>query len=70
MKPVPTAAEVEERLREASRLAGSLRPEDRLRTKIDLTGAGVSARLREASDLLALCRALGRAGAAHLPPTR
>ena len=55
-------AAVAARLRRASDLAGSLRPEDRLETKIDLTEAGVSRRLREASDLLDLCRALARAG--------
>lgn len=49
---------VELRLREASRLAGDLRPENRLDAKIDLSEAGVSRRLREASDLLDLCRAL------------
>jgi hypothetical protein len=57
-----TAAAIEARLREASRLAGSLRPEARLETKIDLTARGVERRLREASDLLELCRTLGRAG--------
>jgi hypothetical protein len=50
------------RLRTASRLAGSLRPERRLDTKIDLSAAGVARRLREASELLDLCRALARAG--------
>jgi hypothetical protein len=53
---------VEERLREASRLAGSLRIADRLSAKIDLTDAAVTARLREASDLLQLCLALAEAG--------
>jgi hypothetical protein len=47
---------VEARLREASRLAGSLRPESRLDTKLDLSGAAVAARLKEASDLLDLCQ--------------
>jgi hypothetical protein len=47
------------RLREASRLAGSLRPEARLETKIDMSPAAIAARLREASDLLELCRTLG-----------
>lgn len=61
--PAPGPAVIEARLREASRLAGSLRPEDRLATKIDLSAAAVSARLRDASDLYDLCRALGRAGA-------
>jgi hypothetical protein len=55
-----SAAAIERRLREASRLAGDLRPESRLETKIDLSGKGVAARLKEASDLLDLCRALGR----------
>jgi hypothetical protein len=57
-----SAAATDARLREASRLAGSLLPEDRLSTKIDLSGAAVARRLREASELLDLCRALGRAG--------
>ena len=56
------------RLREASRLAGSLRPEHRLATKIDLSGAGVAARLKEASDLLDLCRRLAAAGAQRASP--
>jgi hypothetical protein len=55
-------AAVEQRLREASRLAGSLRPEDRLKTKIDLGGPGVTARLKEASDLLDLCQSLRQSG--------
>ncbi len=55
-----SAAAVEARLRAASAMAGSLRPEDRLETKIDLSAQGVEARLRAASDLLELCRALGR----------
>jgi hypothetical protein len=60
-------AAIDGRLRQASRLAGSLRPEHRLATKIDLTGAAVARRLREASDLLDLCRALARAGASARP---
>jgi hypothetical protein len=55
-----TAAAIERRLREASDLAGSLRPEARLETKIDLSGSGVAKRLQEASDLLDLCRTLER----------
>ncbi len=55
-----SAGAVEARLREASALAGSLRPEDRLETKIDLSAKGVEARLRLASELLDLCRALAR----------
>lgn len=54
-------AAIDARLQEAGRLAGSLRPEERLTTKIDLSGAAIAARLREASDLLDLCRALARA---------
>jgi hypothetical protein len=53
-----SAQAIETRLREASRLAGSLRPEVRLETKIDLRGEAVARRLREASDLLELCRSL------------
>ena len=56
-----SAGAVESRLREASRLAGSLRPEHRLETKIDLRGPAVAARLREASELLDLCRVLASA---------
>ncbi|HEY8922808.1 MAG TPA: hypothetical protein VIU64_00435 [Polyangia bacterium] len=66
----PDPVLLEARLREASRLAGSLRPEDRLATKIDLSSTGVTARLREASDLLDLCRALARAGASAGPSAR
>ena len=58
-----SSSAIEARLREASRLAGSLRPEERLATKIGLTHADVARRLKEASDLLDLCRALARAGA-------
>jgi hypothetical protein len=53
-----SAEGIDARLREASRLAGSLRPEARLETKIDTSGPAVAARLKEASDLLDLCRAL------------
>ena len=49
---------IEARLREVSRLAGSLRPEARLQTKLDMRGPAVAARLREASDVLDLCRKL------------
>jgi hypothetical protein len=47
-------------LREVGRLVGSLRPEARLETKIDSSGPAVAARLKEASDLLDLCRVLSR----------
>lgn len=57
------AAAVAERLRQVSRLAGSLKPEHRLSTKIDLSAEGVAQRLREASDLLELCAKLAKAAA-------
>ncbi len=68
-----SARAIDERLREASRLAGALRPETRLDAKLDMTAAGVTARLKAASDLLELCRTL--AGARpdqndHDTPTR
>jgi hypothetical protein len=53
-----SADAIERRVRAASDLAGSLRPEDRLATKIDLSAKGVEARLRMASELLEACRAL------------
>lgn len=53
-----SANAVDARLREASRLAGPLRPEARLETKLDLSGRAVARRLQEASDLLELCRKL------------
>jgi hypothetical protein len=52
---------IEGRLREVSRIAGSLRPEDRLQGKLDLRPEAVTRRLREASDLLTLCQALSAA---------
>jgi hypothetical protein len=55
-----SAEAVDARLREASRIAGSLRPEARLETKIDTSGPAVAARLKQASDLLDLCCALSR----------
>ena len=65
-----SGAAVDSRVREASRLAGSLRPEHRLSTKIDLSGVGVARRLKEASDLLDLCRALASAGRVSGQPSR
>jgi hypothetical protein len=56
-----SADAIEARLRAAGDMAGSLRPEDRLETKIDLSTKGVEARLRMASDLLEACRMLKRA---------
>lgn len=55
-----SATAIATRLRAASDMAGSLRPEDRLATKIALSAAGVEARLRMASQLLDACRELGR----------
>lgn len=54
MSPDAVAA----RLRDASRLAGSLCAEARLKTKLDMGATAIAARLREASDLLELCREL------------
>jgi hypothetical protein len=64
MKVDLSAAAIEARLQEASRLAGAPRPENRLAAKIDLSGAAITVRLKGASELLEVCRALGRAGAA------
>ncbi len=57
----PTGEEVVARLREASRLS-DLRVETRLHGKLDMSPAGIAARLREASDLLALCMRLQQRG--------
>jgi hypothetical protein len=57
-----SAAGIDQRLREASARAGSLRAEHRLDTKIDLSAEGVARRLKEASDLLDLCRTLAGRG--------
>jgi hypothetical protein len=62
-----TASAIEARLRQASLLAGSLRPEARLETKIDLGGRAIAARLMEASNLLELCRTLARARPVYSP---
>jgi hypothetical protein len=57
-----SAAAIEARLKDASWRADPLVPEARLSAKIDLSGEGVASRLREASELLDLCRALAQAG--------
>jgi hypothetical protein len=57
-----SSAAIDQRLRQASRLAGSLRPEERLSTKIDLRPTAIASRLREAAELTALCRLLSAAG--------
>jgi hypothetical protein len=54
---------VDARLRRVSELAAPLSAETRLANKIDLSGAGVASRLKEASDLLELCQTLARMGA-------
>ncbi len=56
----PSGDAIFARLRAASDCAGSLHTDKRLDTKIDLSAAGVTRRLQEASDLLDLCRALAR----------
>lgn len=68
MKIDMSPAAVDARLRTASALAGSLRPGRRLETKIDLNGPAIARRLKDASDLLDLCRALARAGAQVASP--
>lgn len=62
-----SAVAIDARLRKASQLAGSLRPERRLETKIDMSATAVAARLRSASDLLDLCRALAGKGRPAAP---
>jgi hypothetical protein len=62
-----SAAAIEARLRQASQLAGSLRPEQRLETKLDMSATGVATRLKTASDLLDLCRTLARKGPPSVP---
>ena len=54
-----SARAVSERLRAASRQS-DLAPDRRLDAKLDLSPAGLTRRLREASDLLALCRSLAK----------
>lgn len=65
-RAIPTPAEIEARLCRASELA-DLSSGSRLDAKIDLSPEGVERRLREASDLLDLCRALGPQARA-IPP--
>jgi hypothetical protein len=62
-----SAAAIDARLRKASQLAGSLRPERRLETKLDMSAAGVATRLKTVSDLLELCRTLARKGPPAVP---
>jgi hypothetical protein len=60
MMPPLSERTLTEHLLRASRMAGSLRPEHRLDTKIDMRPSAVESRLREASDLLATCHDLGK----------
>jgi hypothetical protein len=57
----PGPSEVARRLRRASALA-DLRPERRLDAKLRLDAAGITARLRRASELRDLCARLARTG--------
>jgi hypothetical protein len=65
MRIAMSAGAIDERLRRVSELAGPLLPETRLSTKIDMSGDGIASRLRQASDLLDLCRALAKETAQH-----
>lgn len=58
--PRPSAAEVESRLREASRVS-DLSPTTRLAAKIDLSPEGVRRRLVSVSELLDACTELSAA---------
>lgn len=60
MKPPPPSV-VEARLREASR-ASDLSSGRRLDAKLDMSPAGVEARLREAAELLRTCERLAAFG--------
>ena len=62
-----SAGAIDARLRVASQLAGSLRPEARLESKLDMSGTAVAARLRTVSDLLDLCGALASKGRPPAP---
>jgi hypothetical protein len=65
-----SAAAIDARLRKASQLAGSLRPELRMENKLDMSAAGVATRLKTVSELLDLCRALGRKSRHPATPLR
>jgi hypothetical protein len=55
-----SAEAVDRRLHQASDASQPLTAATRLDCKIDLSAHGVSARLREASELLDVCRALAQ----------
>lgn len=61
MKPDMSPRAIRERLQAASALS-DLAPDKRLDAKIDLSSAGITKRLREASDLLRACTALSKLG--------
>ena len=56
--PDMSSASITERLRLASAMSNLL-PSQRLDSKLDMSAKAVTARLREVSDLLSLCQALG-----------
>lgn len=62
-----SASAIDARLHMVSELSHPLTLATRLDCKIDLSGRGVSARIKEASDLLELCRMLERSGRAAAP---
>jgi hypothetical protein len=57
-----------DRLKQASD-ASDLRAERRLDAKLDMSAAGIERRLREVSELLALCESLGAATRGLSPRT-
>ena len=57
--PLPSPQVVTERLRKVARLS-DLAPERRLYAKLDMSAAGVTRRLRTASELRDLCSQLRR----------
>lgn len=69
MRPVDLSPEaIVDRLKQASD-ASDLRPERRLDAKLDMSAAGIERRLREVSELLALCESLSAATRGFSPRT-
>ncbi|MGB0678223.1 MAG: hypothetical protein ACPGUV_01010 [Polyangiales bacterium] len=62
-----SAAAIEARLQQVSALT-DLRPETRLDAKLDMSPAGMEARLAEVSQLLQLCRTLATTAAVPAGP--
>jgi hypothetical protein len=56
----PRATKDIDLLIEESSLVSALRPESRLDAKLDMSPEGIARRIKEASDLNALCELLGR----------